>query len=746
MAGYEDGESFFGDDDLDALPEDALDALENNAIQFTQAQTQAPRLQPPPSSDYGDEFDDEDLDDAIVIDESRSPAAVVNGPRRSNPAQASQREHVNSNLSFPSRQWPGPPPKFSQSRHNPQILPNLESRAVPEQESRVVDQGSAHATERGAEAERLCQMVEELTKERDKLKSDVNAKAGEISIVRRKYETSLKEYERELAAVRKLGEDQLAKQQRALEAAQVAEKNAATERDFMKRDLAEESERVRRSNKTREAEKKGANLSLTPKKKKALAHRDGFDDEEIEVLSPSRVSPSKFQKQISGTPSKPGKRKRKLVESPARALQVVHNEEPTFTDPSQKTHTLDEALVARLGIQDERFEFLGIMLDHRVDGKKLRTFEELAKHAYPSAPHESFQGIILGKIPSLGFKKRSKDLEIDFCELLISIWTKCFEEEYYDPIYLFVSMLTFALELNTSSIAPYIVDTLLPIAQRTADRVAIARFNRVTHDERIDCTACMSLLYLTAQGCMSSQEYIVKFWKAMRWDLILFMLSPNQGLTDVELMLDLLSTSIMEDSFGASTGDETMNNRPSYIIDRISFCFTETPRKVVYCTNREAPNKPVIGEKWEAADVLHLQIRALLLLIGMTRSPYASNALAAHRELVGKLVSLISDKIDALYDYGSGREDCARIVTLATRLLYYIVTKYDNIDLQKKLSTIPGGCQEYLLCLSRLNFSEDNLVLESGIESDVAGLAFELLGMLVTPEEGDAIHDAFSTS
>ncbi|CAL3967172.1 unnamed protein product [Diplocarpon coronariae] len=746
MAGYDDGDSFFADEDLDALPEDTLDELENNAIQFTQAQTQAPRLHPPPSSDYGDEFDDEDLDDAVVIDESRSTVAAVNYPHRSNPAQTSQREHVNPNLNLPSRQWPGPPPNYNQSRYNPAILPPLQSRHSAEHDSMGAAQGSAQATQQDPEAERLRQMVEELTRERDSLKNDINAKAGEISIVRRKHETSLKEYERELATARKLGEDKIAKQQKELEAARIAEKSAATERDFMKRDLAEESERVRRSNKAREAEKKGTDLTSTPKKNKAFAHRDGFDDEEIEVLSPSRGSPSKFQRRNPGTPPKPGKRKRKTIESPAGALQVIRSEEPTSKDPGQNIPVLDDALIARLGIQDERFDFLGMMLDHRVDGKKLRTFEELGKHAYPSAPHESFQAIILGRIPSLGFRKQSKDLIIDFCELLISIWSQCFEEEYYDPIYLFVAMLTFALELNTSSIAPHIINTLLPIAQRTTDRVAIARFNRVPHDERIDCTACMSLLYLVAQGCMSSQEYILNFWKAMRWDLVLFMLSPNQGLTDVELMLDLLSTSIMKDSFGALIGDETMNNRPGYIIDRISFCFTETPRNVVYSTNWEARRKPAIGQKWDAADVSHLQIRALLLLIGMTRSPYASNALAAHQELVGKLVSLISDKIENLYDFGSGREDSARIVTLATRLLYYIVTKYDNLDLQKKLSTIPGGCQEYLLCLSRLNFSEDNLVLESGIEPDVAGLAFELLGLHVTPEEGDAIHDAFSGS
>jgi hypothetical protein len=70
------------------------------------------------------------------------------------------------------------------------------------------------------------------------------------------------------------------------------------------------------------------------------------------------------------------------------------------------------------------------MLDHRVDSNHLRTLEELGKHSLPSAPKESFQSIILGRIPELGVKKSSKDLPIDFCELLISIWKSSLEEKY----------------------------------------------------------------------------------------------------------------------------------------------------------------------------------------------------------------------------------------------------------------------------------------------------------------------------
>jgi len=196
----------------------------------------------------------------------------------------------------------------------------------------------------------------QLTRQRNSLQDDLNAKTGEIAIVRSKQEKTAKEYERELVALRKLNEDKLAKQQKALEAARIAEKNAAIERDFIKQDLAEESERVRRLNKAKEVEKKDGLGVTTPKKKKALPHRDGFDDDEIEILSPSKISPSKFQKKTTGSPSKPGKRKRKTADSPAGALEVVASDEPPTTEPEQKAAVLDEAIIARLGNQDDQFD------------------------------------------------------------------------------------------------------------------------------------------------------------------------------------------------------------------------------------------------------------------------------------------------------------------------------------------------------------------------------------------------------
>ena len=200
-------------------------------------------------------------------------------------------------------------------------------------------------------------------RERDILKEDLNAKAGEIAIVRSKQDKAAKEHEREMTTVRKLNEEKMSKQQRALEAARIAQQQAVTEREFLKQDLSEEAERVRRLRAREAAEKKDSEEFATPRKKKSFPHRDGFDDDEIQVVSPSKASPSKFPKK-PGTPSKATKRKRKAVDSPIAPLEVINFEKSFQEEAKQKVPVLDKALLAKLAIRDDRFD---VRLYYRIE-------------------------------------------------------------------------------------------------------------------------------------------------------------------------------------------------------------------------------------------------------------------------------------------------------------------------------------------------------------------------------------------
>ncbi len=85
----------------------------------------------------------------------------------------------------------------------------------------------------------------------------------------------------------------------------------------------------------------------------------------------------------------------------------------------------------------------------------------------------------------------------------------------------------------------------------------------------------------------------------------------------------------------------------------------------------------------------------------------------------------------------------AEQVNLATRVLFQLVSTYaEDIDLQEKLSVMPGGTHKHRVGLARLTFSQ-GLVLEAEIEDEVVEFARTMLDRVITPEEGEALAAAF---
>jgi hypothetical protein len=171
--------------------------------------------------------------------------------------------------------------------------------------------------------------------------------------VRSKQEKAAKEYEREMTAIKKLNAEKLAKQQEVVKAAIEAEKNAATELEFVKRDLLEEAEKVRSLKRSKDKEKDSTGeLLATPKKHRPLRYRDGFDDDEIQVISPLKFH---ARKSNPSTPTKTGmKRKRKGQDSPVVSLEVEHHETPQEEPSHTPVMIFDEALLERIRNPDDR--------------------------------------------------------------------------------------------------------------------------------------------------------------------------------------------------------------------------------------------------------------------------------------------------------------------------------------------------------------------------------------------------------
>jgi hypothetical protein len=492
-----------------------------------------------------------------------------------------------------------------------------------------------------------------------------------------------------------------------------------------------------------------------------------------------------------------------------------------------------------------------LVLDHRLLHEQPPTFDLLSRFHFPSDLSQSFSAMIFHKLHTLGDPEDPRRLLVDFCRLLIDIWTQCLQEKYYEPIYCLVSLVIFTLQLNTEDLAPKLAAYIVPVAQTTCLLLAVPRFksqggNLANNTDatvqqlnsHINILHTLSLLHLLALGCASAPPRDVaegeppqpspqvEFWKLMPVDLVLVMLSPKQQPLDFHGMLSLLTTSVRSDSIGpipdvndAATSQKeyarTTDAVARAVVERVSVHLVDTPRWAGRGTAKSAE--------------VHLAV--LRTLLAFIRSAYGARQIAIHPTAIPRLVTVLSATVDLLYDMDiprnnigtSAYEDDApegqgdamdvepqegvaeesvtvvgesapkdpvtavsaegqekismfsdhlepafsflsatadtdlpmmrappvvlhRIIASAMRLLHFLIISPQTASLANinaKLATTAGGAQRYLLTLARLNFAEEDLVYEAGVEAEIGEMAHELLEMAVTPDEGEGVGEVF---
>lgn len=375
----------FSDDGFDDLPDNALQELEKNAISFTQAQQaggglkhhQQQQQQHQPSQDTAREYSDYGWDEDDDLDTSE----VINGagPSHGRPVGASlvpQRQQQQPPLQQQNPSPRRPNPHLPNPRWNPIVdaprRPNLPLGARPSygnvggphQPTVVGSQSLQSQQPTGLNRPSTAQFVKPLLPPRiapsqqqqqssssqyphshpsdivsalqqrvRALEADLNAARGEVSILRTKTSKTEQQHNEEVARLKKLGSEQIQRQERMIEAAVTAEKTASTELLFMRQDMREAGSnrpKRRETNNSSASDARnghGGNATTPKKGTKSWGMADGFDEMEIS-------SPSKGQGRSRGTvavnvgertPSK-GKRKRPLVDSPITALEIDSNE------------------------------------------------------------------------------------------------------------------------------------------------------------------------------------------------------------------------------------------------------------------------------------------------------------------------------------------------------------------------------------------------------------------------------------
>lgn len=437
----------------------------------------------------------------------------------------------------------------------------------------------------------------------------------------------------------------------------------------------------------------------------------------------------------------------------------------------------------RLACLANKRQFLPLILDHASAHGQPPTFDIFSRYFFPSDANTSFASIIFQSLSVRSDPQCPAKMLTDLGVLLVHIWVRCIEEQFLAPIQELVSLLTFILQLQTISVAPHLLDKLLPVAEKTLCIVAEARSQATVGDlskdpdyhavqANIDSTRILSLMYLVALASTTCTEWgedgtspRAGFWKLLSLHVVCLMLRPRQLLHDVVGMLNLLCTSVLPESLGPIDDDKEPSLIARSMLEKVSLLLVNAPVGAL---------APVQAHAVQAA--------VLRTLLSFSASNFGIQQLALHGSVLQRLVVLLSGAIHELYDQdispdmldatdgrGEGDEQgpgtnakdhvpvsemdsdvrgLCRVISQTTLLLHTLAVDprtAATVDFNAKLRGRHREYERYQVALCRLNFAEENLVLEAGIDTHTSNMANDLLELILTPDDAKIIREAFST-
>lgn len=586
-----------------------------------------------------------------------------------------------------------------------------------------------------------------MRRELTEAKTLAETKAGEIAIIRSKQTRMIEEYDRQLAALRKAMVDEVAKHKEEVEAAMSKGKMLATENIFLQHDLAEEAHQLRSYKTKQRAEEKVP--PVTPKKSRVLPFRDGFDDDEIAVVSPSKSA----ARSKRATPTVPGKRKRQASQDSPAPLQLSPAGDAMMVDVhGDSTGSSFEVEGKSTGTGGRDQQLIMRLLNHRVLPDQQTDLEALSKFSFPSEPNRPLSSIVMDELTRLDLV----NYVVEYVYTIGPIWQRALTERLYEPVPRFVSITRYVLTMDDVSL-PELITPLTGVLQDSVEVNAIPRFRysptarekaRIVRQTpqsdlqpQVNSTEALRLLYHIACELLHLKSALESFWRHIRHPFILVMLHGSQPLQDIVLILQLLSTGIRPDSFGPiMSSQEEQADLQKWIVNRLTHMLSE-------------PALPDEGvEPYTAHDICAMRLEVLLLLESLAFNPAAPahahgcDIIAAHPNILPRLFRSMHDELDALYSSPPERDLRVALVNGLMRLIFGVMRRHGpSINMQEKLACVPGSKQKHLVVLTRLAFC-DGAILEAGIDDETVDMAHELLEEWANPQEAEALAEAFPSS
>ncbi|KAJ4321607.1 hypothetical protein N0V94_002806 [Neodidymelliopsis sp. IMI 364377] len=724
----------FSDHDLDDLPANTFQQIEAEAIRATQQQQ---TRHASPESDYGlddgDEvinLDDEDPYETHDIYDTRDTHHAHDYDTTIDEGNEHDHDHDHENIQVEQR------PRQSQADPD-QLL------------SRIMKLEQEKAREK---------------RDADSLKGKLQTKAGEADTLRRRHDAELRRHERQLADQQQFHGDEIAKLRAEIERLRREKEQATTNSMFHQHDAREASmvPRTRKPMATRPKTNAPASPAGTPKKAARGPLGDGFDDDDVVMASPSRTR----ERSKNATPSQVGKRKRNVVDQSPIPMPALQLSEPRSRPRDKdvevvgKEVQIDAALLDHFRKDDGRFALLHRLIAHPSSNGTDRVVEALAQHSFPSWPSKKLSSIFYDALAAKTFSDVHV-LALDIGFALCDLWAQCLAEKYYTPVCLVLDALSFVLACERCETACKMKTRIIPLIIDSIDLVAnpLSKAAKVGDDAvtalyasghreitaKIDVLACLELLHLIATSCVGIDDAeSAELWAIIPSDFAIMLLNKEQPIAQISLMLDTLSTSALQTSFGPILDVDSQASREDALIGRLTNLFTETP--TITADPSQSTDLAEIKQVTEA-DTLALRLDVISLLTSLSIPQHGATRLAQSRICIGRLIKYLDRLLTSLYKSPLSPTQDLKVasVNATTKLIYHIVTSNPGFDIKSKLVNTLGGQHAYLVSLTRLAFSE-GLVLEAGIEDAVIDMAHHILDEGLSLEEGEAFGMVFSTA
>lgn len=608
--------------------------------------------------------------------------------------------------------------------------------------------------------------IAELEAEQTRLKhaeqqarEEARQKQGEISIVRSNQEKMTRQYESRISVMQKLHADEASKQKAELEAQRKEREKMETDNRFLHHDLAQEADRAKRVNGT--AKSRVGTQVGTPRKSKKFGLGDGFEDDEVRLMSPSR-SKDKTRDQ---TPKLGAKRKRTANDSPVAALSFNQQRPLSIRHESSEQTTTSEGAPTEVVIakKDGRYDYMQFILNHRPYEGHARTVESLAKYYFPSRPEQSLSSIFLDKMTYAADDADERELPLKVSQILLDLWKRCtddFSLQTFTPFYLILDMLQFVLRTELAATTSHLLEEAIPLCIRSIEQISVpitrAAINPIFASQMdrkfineladlIDVDEVLDFLHDVCQAATLSPPRIEAFWQRMDHPWMLNLLHKSLPASQIMTMLKILRTSAFATTFGVIIPDDPdkQGEQERQIVERLTNMLFEVPTP----WRGDDEEEPTYTE----AELTELRILVLEVFYEMCSSTHGGLLLAQHRSVIGRLVRFLDLQIKKLYlvtsfpDSDDTHGLQIRSINLSVRILYHILSSHgDEFDVVPKLRIVLGGYHKFLISMTRVAFS-DCLIFEKGIEEVVMEAAHGILDYVLGPEEGEMVMKAVET-